>query len=194
AELLDLARECSDIVRAEGGRLRALIDRFRDLAPAALEARDLGGSVDLEALVGECAARARAAGAAVSIAAAEGAARSRGAGIRVLGDRALLEQAFWNLFANAIEAGGEKTSIDLRIEVEGDRALVTMTDSNKLADPSLVARLGHERITTKPTGTGLGLVFVGRILGAMGGTLELSATDRGGLGIIVRLPSERRPL
>ena len=55
---VELARESVEIVRAEAARLRALIDRFRDLAPAGLGSYDASRPVDLRALLADCAARA----------------------------------------------------------------------------------------------------------------------------------------
>ena len=107
----ELARESMEIVRAEAGRLRALIDRFRDLAPAGLGTYGSPGPVDLRALLLGCAARAERAGASVMLncpddvgaavgsggAESDGAAPGGGPGPLAAGDHGLLEQAFWNL-------------------------------------------------------------------------------------------------
>ena len=186
-----LALESLEVVQAEAKRLAALIDRFRDLAPGSLESYTASREADLLELLASCAARAEIAGARVSI-------RSAGAGsdapsaIWVSGDRALFEQAFWNLFANSIEAGreagGGELSIAVEASVEGGEAIVILTDSNRGMDRTLVPRLGRERITTKAEGTGLGLILVRRILAAQGGSLELFVAESGGLGARVRLP------
>ena len=108
-----------------------------------------------------------------------------------MGDKGLLEQAFWNLFANSIEAAaesGEPVSIRLLMSAEGEEAAVLFLDSNRGIDPALIPRLGHERFSTKAAGTGLGLMLVRRILAAQGGGLELFATETGGLGARVCLP------
>jgi len=189
-----LALESLEVVQAEAKRLAALIDRFRDLAPGSLESYTASREADLLELLASCAARAEIAGARVSI-------RSAGAGsdapsaIWVSGDRALFEQAFWNLFANSIEAGreagGGELSIAVEASVEGGEAIVILTDSNRGMDRTLVPRLGRERITTKAEGTGLGLILVRRILAAQGGSLELFVAESGGLGARVRLPLAR---
>jgi len=182
----DLARESIEIARIEAERLRALLDRFRDLAPAGLGAYGGVEEVDLGALLGDCAARAERAGAAVTIS---------GTGTAsVAADRGLLEQAFWNLFANSIEAAepGSPVSIEARVATEDASATVTILDSNRGMDPALVPRLGRERISTKAGGTGLGLVLVRRILASQGGSLELFATEAGGLGARASLPRSGR--
>jgi signal transduction histidine kinase len=192
-----LARDSMEIVRAEAGRLRALIDRFRDLAPAGLGTYGASDPVDLRGLLAECAARAERAGASVRLTGpgggggGGGVSDEGGPGPWVVGDSGLIEQAFWNLFANSIEAAGEAgqpVTIELRLSLEGRDAVVLVLDSNSGLDPATLPRLGRERVSTKSGGTGLGLILVRRILAAQGGSLELSATGSGGLAARVALP------
>lgn len=181
---LGLARESVEIARFEAERLRLLIDRFRDLAPAGLVAYGSSEDFDLRALVEDCAARAERAGASVALASPPLLGE-----LRVRADRGLIEQALWNLFANSIEAGGERgVSIEARLGRAGGSASVLVTDSNRGLDPALLARLGLERVSTKAGGTGLGLLLVKRILAAQGGSLELFASGTGGLAARARLP------
>jgi signal transduction histidine kinase len=186
------ALESLRIIRDEARRLSALLDRFRDLAPSALESHSASSETDLGALLDVCAARAEIAGASVAIRFPVEA----DPGLMVAGDRGLLEQAFWNLFANSIEAGkesaGGKLRIAVTVSVEGGEAEALILDSNRGIDPALVPRLGRERFTTKAEGTGLGLMLVHRILAAQGGSLELFAAESGGLGARARLPLARR--
>jgi signal transduction histidine kinase len=186
------ALESLRIIRDEARRLSALLDRFRDLAPSALESHTASSETDLGALLDVCAARAEIAGASVAIRFPVEA----DPGLMVAGDRGLLEQAFWNLFSNSIEAGKGRNDGELRIavtvSVEGGEAEALILDSNRGIDPALVPRLGRERVTTKAEGTGLGLMLVHRILAAQGGSLELFAAESGGLGARARLPLARR--
>ena len=186
-EDLILARESLEIARIEAERLRALIDRFRDLAPAGLGAYGSSGEFDLRLLLEDCASRAERSGATVVI---EGPAQDRGAAILVRGDRGLIEQAFWNLFANSIEGAqpGAAVRIEARISLAAKRASVLVLDSNRSLDPAILHSLGRERVSTKPGGTGLGLILVKRILASQGGNFELFASDGGGLAARAGLP------
>jgi|GEM_PF-1706168 signal transduction histidine kinase len=192
-----LARESLDIVRIEADRLRALIDRFRDLAPEGLGAYGSQSEFDLLGLLEDCAARAERSGASVTIAGpgtGDSGILLENQSIMVIADRGLLEQAFWNLFANSIEAAADSpptVSIEARVSVDGERAVIAVGDSNRGIDPAIIPRLGVERVSTKAAGTGLGLMLVRRILAAQGGSLELSATIEGGLLARVALPRTR---
>jgi signal transduction histidine kinase len=189
-----LAIESFEVVLAEAKRLAALIDRFRDLAPSSLEPYTASGETDIEELLETLAARAEVAGAMVELSLAGARTGVEGPGLLVAGDRALIEQALWNLFANSIEAGSGSKALRIAVEaaIEGGEAVLLLTDSNRGLDPALLPRLGRERLTTKAEGTGLGLILVRRILAAQGGSLELLATRSGGLGARVRLPLSRR--
>ncbi len=181
-----VALEGVETALAETDRLAALIDRFRDLAPSGLVSYNAPSRVDLAAVLGACAARAQIMGARAEILGPQG-------GAIVAGDTGLVEQAFWNLFANSIEAAGGGGGIEASLAVEGRDAVVVLRDSNEGLDPALAARLGRERVTTKDSGTGLGLILVRRILAALGGGLELSLSDRGGLVARIRLPLAQSP-
>ena len=63
----------------------------------------------------------------------------------VIADRGLLEQAFWNLFANSIEASGDyppAVSIEARVSVDGGRAVIAVGDSNRGIDPAIIRGSG----------------------------------------------------
>jgi signal transduction histidine kinase len=181
------ASACADIVIAEADRLTALVARFRDLAPAGLDAYVPGSRADLVEAVRACALRAESRGASVSVEAPPVGA------VPVACESGLLEQALWNLFANSIEACGEKrASIRAIVRLEGPEATVAVTDSGGPIDAALVARLGRERVTTKAGGAGIGLLLARRILAAAGGGLEFSVAGGGGLGAKATIPTGGR--
>jgi two-component system nitrogen regulation sensor histidine kinase GlnL len=107
----------------------------------------------------------------------------------VVGDKGALERAFLNLIKNAVEAIGASGTIRLhtrietefRMTAEGRRRQflrVEVSDSGVGISEEQLAQLFTPFFTTKPAGTGLGLVLCQRIFALHGGRLW---AQRGGV-------------
>lgn len=107
----------------------------------------------------------------------------------VVGDSAALERTFLNLIKNAAEAIGESGTIrihtrierEFRMTAEGRRRQflrVEISDSGIGVPEDQLAQLFTPFFTTKPAGTGLGLVLCQRIIALHGGRLW---AQRGGI-------------
>lgn len=113
----------------------------------------------------------------------------------VLGNKDQLVQVFLNLVKNAAEAIGETRSdgdIELstafrpgvRLQIPGAKAPVSLPlefcvrDNGSGVAPDLLPYLYDPFITTKATGTGLGLALVAKIVGDHGGTIECESFPR----------------
>jgi two-component system, NtrC family, nitrogen regulation sensor histidine kinase GlnL len=107
----------------------------------------------------------------------------------VLGDRAALERAFLNLIKNAAEAIGQRGTIRLQTRMETEFLMtaegrrrqflrVDISDSGPGMSERDLAQLFTPFFTTKPLGTGLGLVLSHRIISLHGGRLW---AERGGV-------------
>ena len=107
----------------------------------------------------------------------------------VIGDAGALERTFLNLIKNAAEAIGESGTIRLhtrierefRMTAEGRRRQflrVEVSDSGVGIPEDQLAQLFTPFFTTKPAGTGLGLVLCQRIIALHGGRLW---AQRGGI-------------
>lgn len=172
------------IVLRETGRLDGLLTRFLEFTrPAPLQRVP----ADLAVIAGET----------LDVFAADPAA----AGLRL--DRALasarvscdpdqLRQLTWNLLANAAqairEAGkGGVVTVSCAPAPEGGAALAVADDGPGLA-PGAATRIFTPFFTTKPTGTGLGLAVVHRIVDAHGGSITVDSTPGEGARFTVRLP------
>jgi two-component system nitrogen regulation sensor histidine kinase GlnL len=105
-------------------------------------------------------------------------------------DAAALERTFLNLVRNAAEAIGPAGTIRLRTRMETEFRLtaegrrrqflrVEVSDSGRGMTVAEMAQLFTPFFTTKPSGTGLGLVLSQRIVAAHGGKLWAEA---GGVG------------
>lgn len=106
-------------------------------------------------------------------------------------DEDLLQLAVTNVVRNAAQS-----SRRLRIsfeEADGSRALVVEDDGVGFSDEA-VRRAGEPFFTTRPSGTGVGLAVVRRVLEASGGHLEVDkARALAGARVALWLPSALEP-
>jgi two-component system nitrogen regulation sensor histidine kinase GlnL len=112
----------------------------------------------------------------------------------VLANRDQLIQVFLNLVKNAAEAIGDAADgqIELttafrpgvRLQVPGSKARVSLPlefcvkDNGPGVPDDLMPHLFDPFVTTKPTGTGLGLALVAKIVGDHGGIIECESQPR----------------
>ena len=113
----------------------------------------------------------------------------------VFGNKDQLIQIFLNLVKNAAESIGETRKdgdIELtsafrpgvRLQIPGNKAPVSLPlefcvrDNGPGVAPELVPYLYDPFVTTKATGTGLGLALVAKIIGDHGGTIECESSPR----------------
>ncbi len=164
--------------RVEAARSKALLERFKAMAGLALgPAEELRPS----ALAAACAARLEPSRAVLSF---------EGEDAPLRGDRRMLEEALMNLVANSAEAcPAPPARVSLRARREGGALLLELSDANGPVDPGLPARLGRERFSTKPEGTGLGTLFARRVAALHGGSFAASLGADGGLVATLRLPA-----
>jgi two-component system, NtrC family, nitrogen regulation sensor histidine kinase GlnL len=110
----------------------------------------------------------------------------------VLGDAAALERVFLNLFRNAIDAIAPTGTIRLRTMLESKFRLrmgrqqrrflrVQVSDSGPSLTPDQAAQLFTPFFTTKPNGTGMGLVLSQRIVALHEGKLWAEHGQEAGL-------------
>jgi two-component system nitrogen regulation sensor histidine kinase GlnL len=113
----------------------------------------------------------------------------------VLGNRDQLIQVFLNLFKNAAEsigenAGGGELALStafrpgVRLSLPGANARVSLPlefcvrDNGPGVPEELLPHLFDPFVTTKPTGSGLGLALVAKIVGDHGGIIECESQPR----------------
>jgi two-component system, NtrC family, nitrogen regulation sensor histidine kinase GlnL len=125
---------------------------------------------------------------------------------RVEGDAPQLGQAFLNLLLNAVEAMEEGGRLLVRTEVVvatehisrlepggRERQLqVEIGDTGPGMDPAVLKRLFTPFLTTKPGGTGLGLVITRRIVFEHHGTMKVETRPGAGTTFRVLLPLLRQ--
>ncbi|SPE27569.1 Sensor histidine kinase [Burkholderiales bacterium] len=99
---------------------------------------------------------------------------------------ATLGQALVNLFNNAADASPEKVEIQARWSERELELLVMDRGSGIAAD--LQQRLGHDLVSTRGEGHGMGLVLAFAAIERSGGQLEFAAREGGGTVARLRLP------
>ena len=94
-----------------------------------------------------------------------------------------------NLFDNELKHLPSACTVDLRLTVENNTALLTLDDNGPGFDPEVLPHLFERRIKgKKSTGHGLGLAFVDAVARAHGGVATASNCENGGARLAVDLP------
>ncbi len=105
-----------------------------------------------------------------------------------------LRQVLWNLLVNAAQAAqaaGTEAAVTIRVRsapLPAGGALLEVEDDGPGIGPEELARLFTPFFTTKPSGTGLGLATVQRVVDAHGGTVSAASVPGQGARFSVRLP------
>jgi len=113
----------------------------------------------------------------------------------VRGDEYQLQQAFVNLFVNALEATGYNGTLSVATETRapggGDPAhlRVTIKDNGTGISPEVMGRLFEPFFTTKPHGTGLGLPIIRRIMREHHGDISVESQPGQGATFYIFLPA-----
>ena len=103
-----------------------------------------------------------------------------------------LEQVFFNLALNSIEAMGPVGTLTVTVEPAARDAgcVVEFADTGAGMTRETMARIFEPFYTTKGSGTGLGLAIAHRIVERHGGRMEVSSRPRMGTRVRVALPVE----
>lgn len=103
-------------------------------------------------------------------------------------DRAQMEQVFFNLVKNALEAMKEQGELAIALDSDDECVTVSIRDSGSGMTPDAVAALFEPYRTTKRAGTGLGLMLSRRIVRAHGGEIDVESKEGAGTRFTVRIP------
>ena len=103
-------------------------------------------------------------------------------------DCAQMEQVFFNLIKNALEAMKDGGELAITLDSDDDVVTVSFLDSGKGMTPDAVAALFEPYRTSKQSGTGLGLMISRRIVRAHGGEIDVESKEGEGTKFIVRIP------
>ena len=101
-----------------------------------------------------------------------------------------LRQVLINLLTNAIHATGPKGRIKIRLQKDGEQAILTIQDTGQGIPQEDLERIFEPFFSTKPTGegTGLGLFVTRGIVEKLGGTIEAESRLGEGTDFRITLP------
>jgi two-component system, sporulation sensor kinase E len=103
-------------------------------------------------------------------------------------DRDQMKQAFYNVIKNSVEAMHRHGTLRIRTDLTDMHVIVRFTDSGGGMSAEDLSRVFEPYFTTKPSGSGLGLLIVRRIVREHGGELSLESSQGKGLTLTIRLP------
>jgi len=108
-------------------------------------------------------------------------------------DAAQMEQVYFNLLKNALEAMHDGGHLDITVSSDDNDVRVTLRDNGEGMDPERLATLFQPYRTSKEHGNGLGLMITQRIVRDHGGSIDVESEVGVGTAFTVRLPRiERR--
>jgi signal transduction histidine kinase len=169
------------VVASEIERMETILREYlsfsrplEDLKPEAIDLRALSQDV-LDVLAG------RADGAGITM-------EVEGRDLKAQGDPRRLKEALINLVANALEATPTGGSVTLKLRREPEAALIEVVDSGRGISAEDLGKLGTSFFTTRPGGTGLGVVLAQGVITQHGGTLDYASTVGRGTTVTIRLP------
>ena len=103
-------------------------------------------------------------------------------------DRDQIKQAFYNVIKNSVEAMHRHGMLRIRTDLADTHVIVRFEDSGGGMSAENLSRVFEPYFTTKPSGSGLGLLIVRRIVREHGGELSIESSQDKGLTLTIRLP------
>lgn len=107
-------------------------------------------------------------------------------------DRNKIKQAFFNIIKNALQAMSKGGLLTITIFSDDRSVGISFSDTGPGIDAEGLRKLFEPYGTTKPDGSGLGLMIVQRIVHDHGGEIEVQSRPGAGTTITMLLPLDQR--
>jgi signal transduction histidine kinase len=184
-ELDGAARERCACLRATAGRLKVLLaETLRGEAPC-----DASDTLAVETIVSNVLERAASGADRVGVLL-----KMRCEGGSLVGRRAALEEALYNVVANAIDATPPGGVVELETSTMGSADHVwVVRDSGSGIPDDAVRDLGRPFASRKQGGSGIGLAFAVEVIAAHGGMFRVESSAGIGTAITISLPTGSSP-
>ena len=108
----------------------------------------------------------------------------------VQGDPRRLKEALLNLASNALEATPNGGTVTFRVRSGPQGVMLDVIDTGRGIKPEDLERLGTSFFTTRPNGTGLGVVLAQGVITQHGGSLAYVSTPGKGTTATISLPAK----
>src|SRR5439155_19607561 len=93
-----------------------------------------------------------------------------------------------NVIKRSLEAIKRRGILRIHTDVNDTQVLISFVDTGRGMSAEDLSRVFEPYFTTKPLGTGLGLLIVRRIVRQHGGELSIESSEGNGLTLTIRLP------
>lgn len=108
-------------------------------------------------------------------------------------DSGQFQQVFYNLIRNAYQAiPGDDGRITIRTRFNDYEYVISIEDNGTGISPEHMGAIFEPYLTTKPSGSGLGLLIVRRIVREHGGEIAIESEENHGTRVIIHLPRTER--
>lgn len=115
--------------------------------------------------------------------------------IFISADATQLQQIFWNLTRNAIQAMPDGGKLTIRLEpIQSNIIRIIFEDTGRGMSPEQVEQLFEPFSNSTSGGTGLGLSIVYQIIRDHGGTINVSSSEGEGTKILIELPRDQKQI
>lgn len=112
----------------------------------------------------------------------------------IAGDTAQLKQTFYNIIKNAIQAMPEGGTLRVSYDYSDDFVTLEFADTGHGISASELGKLFLPYHTTKPHGSGIGMMIVNRVMREHGASISLQTREGKGTSILLRFPRIGRRL
>ncbi len=107
----------------------------------------------------------------------------------IYADKKLIQQLFWNIILNGVEAIGEEGTLTVRTFLANGSCCIEINDTGKGISQSIQQTIFKPFFTTKHKGTGLGLAICKKIVEQHFGKISLTSIEGKGTTFIIQFPA-----